>query len=92
VQAFAVLVEAEPLLLERLAAGEDVVGGAEAFASHLLHERVACRQLVVEAVAVLRVEELAVLRRVGSRVAVGRDDQVALRHALPPGTWLMEVD
>ncbi len=44
VEAVAVLVLAEPLLLELLAPGEDVVVGAEALAPHLLHERVACRR------------------------------------------------
>ena len=65
--------------------GEHVVVGAEALAAHLLHERVAFGELVVEAVAVLRVEVLAVHRRVGPRVAVGRDDEVALRHCVSPG-------
>ena len=41
VEAVAVFVLAEPLLLELLAAGEHVVVGAEALAPHLLHERVA---------------------------------------------------
>ena len=84
VEAVAVLVLAEPLLLELLAPGEHVVVGAEALAPHLLHQRVARAELVVEAVAVLRVEVLAVHRRVGPGVAVGRDDEIAVRHARLP--------
>ena len=86
VEAVAVLVVAEPLLLERLAPGEHVVVGAEALAAHLLHQRVTRRELVVEPIAVLGVEVLAVHRRVGTRVAVGRDDEVSVRHANPPAT------
>ena len=93
VQAVAVFVLAEPLLLERFAAREHVVVGAEALAAHLLHERVARGELVVELLAVLRIEELAVHRRVGPGVAVGRDDQIALRHVrLPLRPRVMTLD
>ena len=62
VQAVAVLVLTEPLLLELVAAGEHVGVGPEALPAHLLHERVAWGELGVEAIAVLRVEVLAVHR------------------------------
>ena len=93
VEAVAVLVLAEPLLLELLAPREDVVVGAEALAPHLLHERVAGAELVVEPVAVLGVEELAVDGRIGPRVAVGRDHEITVRHVrLPLHAGVMTLD
>ena len=62
VEAVAVFVFPEPFLLELGVALERVLVGAEALLAHLGHHSVAALQLLVERVAVLRIEILAVVR------------------------------
>ena len=84
VQAVALVVLAEPLLLELVVTGERVEPGGGA---SRVDERLALGELVVELGAVLRVEEVAVHRGVGPRVAVRRDDHVVL-HGSP---WAVPI-
>ena len=81
VEAVALVVLAEPLLLEPVVTGEGIHAGR---GTSLVDERLAFHQLRVEVLAVPRIEEVAVDGRVGTRVAVGRDDHVVL-HGAPPG-------
>ena len=76
VEALLAFVVAEPLLLEVFVAAHrdrarELVLGDEALT--LL-------QRLVEGLPVLRVEELAIVRGLRAGVAVGRDDQVRVRH------------
>ena len=83
VEAVALLVLAEPLLLELVVADE--VAGRLGAARRSSMSALPLGELVVEVVAVLRVEEVAVHGRVRARVAVGRDDDVVRPRSSPLG-------
>ena len=80
VEALLALLVAEPLLLEVFVAAH----GDGARELVLGDEPGPLLQRLVERVAKLGVEELAVVRSLRPGVAVGRDDQVWVRHHRPP--------
>jgi hypothetical protein len=84
VEAVALFVFSEPLLLELGVPHEAHAGGHAGLGTALLDELLAVLEFVVEVRPVLRVEEFPVLRRVRPRVAVRRDDDVATHARGPP--------
>ena len=86
VEAVALVVLAEPLLLELVVADEVRRAG---FRAPLVDEPLPLRELAVEVVAIAGIEIVAVHGRVRAGMTVGRDHDVVL-HRAPP-VWMAAV-
>jgi hypothetical protein len=85
VEAVAFLVLTEPLFLELVVTDE--VRSRSGPRAPLVDDALALGELLLEVVAVERIEVVAVYGGIGPRVAVGRDDDVVLQRHTPDHWW-----